>query len=115
MKFTERLKRNKYFLIAATLWAVVAVGFIFFGNEALASPALKMQVPPFDAEIYTLKNRDTGDPLTWQQCLEIEEDYKIRISKQDPELGLALLNGEFIVECVEVDADGQEIKEIEDE
>ena len=101
-------KTKKWFLICAAVWALIATSF-FFGCVAWAEPALKMQVPPFDATIYKLHNQETGDPLTWHECLDVEEHYRIRIAEEDPSLGEALLDGSFVVECIEIDIDGEEV------
>ncbi len=49
------------------LISMMALTLVLFGCivvDAVASPGLKMHVPPFEPEIYQLHDQDTGEPLT---------------------------------------------------
>ena len=94
--------------VAAILWLVIA-------GVALASPGLKMHVPPFDPVVYSLVDQTTGDPLTWAQCEDVVAFYHAKIiADKDMFLASSIETGDFIIKCVELDEYGEEIPD-EDE
>ncbi len=99
--------------VLISLMAFILLLFGCIVVDAVASPGLKMQVPPFDAEIYQLRDEDTGDSLTWAECVELAEAYKVKMSNESAFLAQAIESGEFIVECVELDADGKPLPDSE--
>ena len=75
---------------------------------ASASPGLKLQIPPYPAEIFKLTKH--GDPrhiFTWDECLRTRDEIIIGLIADRPDIEEAIDNGEVIVECVELDADGE--------
>jgi len=76
---------------------------------AWGTPALKIHVKPFDAQIFTLKDKHRDDPVTWHDCLLLEEEVRMDMIQENPSFEKLLAQGDFIIECVEVDTDGKEI------
>lgn len=106
----KELKR--VFIVLLVVW-----GFIYIARSIVhASPGIRMQVPPFPAKIFKLNRH--GDPsyiFTWDDCLRTRGEIIINLIAKDPIMEYAIDNGDFIVECVELDADGNILEEEEEE
>ncbi len=98
------------------LTSMMALTLVLFGCivvDAVASPGLKMHVPPFSPEIYEMRDEDTGEPITWAECVEVADAYIAKMRAESDLLRAAIDSGEFIVECVELDADGKPLPDSE--